>query len=173
MSGNPDLTEDRYLEIIDKKTAQLFADSCQIGGRLAGAPPEDTLRLKEFGLHLGLAFQIVDDLLDYTGDAATLGKPVLSDIREGRVTLPLIHALRLTAGEAREDLIRGYRERAADPKAADRILAAIAKTASLDYAYDRAASYIGQSKEILAAFPASEHRAALERIADLVLRRKK
>ena len=173
MSGNPDLAEDRYLEIIDMKTAQLFADSCLIGGRLAGASPEDALRLKEFGHNLGLAFQIIDDLLDYTGDAATLGKPVLSDIREGRVTLPLIHALRLATGEARADLIRGYRERAGDPKAAARILEAVAKTASLDYANDRAASYIAKAKEILAAFPATAHRESLVRIADLVLRRKK
>jgi len=173
MSGNPDLPEDLYLEIIDKKTAQLFADSCQIGGRLAGASSADAGRLKDFGLHLGLAFQIVDDLLDYTGDATTLGKPVLSDFREGRVTLPLIHSFRLTAGEAREDLIRGYRDRAVDPNAAAKILAAVAKTASLDYAFDRASSYVAKAKEILAAFPATEHRESLDRIADLVLRRKK
>ena len=173
MSGHPDLTEDLYLDIIDKKTAQLFADSCQIGGRLAGASPAEARRLKDFGLHLGMAFQIVDDLLDYAGDATTLGKPVLSDLREGRVTLPLIHTLCQTAGEAREDLIRGYRDRAADPNAATKILAAIAKTASLDYAFDRATAYIAKAKEILSAFPASEHRASLNRIADLVLRRKK
>jgi len=173
MSGNVDLAEDSYLEIIDKKTAQLFADSCQIGGRLAGASPADVRLLKDFGLQLGLAFQIVDDLLDYTGDATTLGKPVLSDFREGRVTLPLIHALRLTSGEAREDIIRGYRDRAVDPNAAAKILAAIAKTASLDYAFDRATSYVARAKEILAAFPATEHRESLDRIGDLVLRRKK
>ena len=173
VSGNPELSEDVYREIIDKKTAQLFADSCRIGARLASASPEDTRRLTEFGRLIGIAFQIVDDLLDYTGDAATLGKPVLSDIREGRVTLPLIHALRRTAGESREDLLRGYRERAADPKAAEKILAAVAKTASLDYAYAQAASCIGRAKELLAAFAPGEHREALVQIADLVLRRKK
>jgi octaprenyl-diphosphate synthase len=173
MSGHAELSEEIYLEIINKKTAQLFANSCQIGGRLAGASAEETRRLKEFGLNLGLAFQIVDDLLDYSGDPATLGKPVLSDIREGRVTLPLIHALRKTKGEAREELVRGIRDRAADRNAAAKILEAIAATASLDHARGRAAAYIARAKKVLDAFPASEHRASLDEISDLVLRRKK
>ncbi len=173
VSGNPELSEDRYLEIINKKTAELFADSCRIGGHLAGAPPADIARLKDFGLRLGLAFQIVDDLLDYTGDTATLGKPVLSDFREGRITLPLIHALRRTSGHVRDKLIGAIRDRNTGPGTAAKILAAITATDSLDYAAGRAAAYIGEAKEILDGFPAGEHRDSLSRIADIILRRKK
>jgi octaprenyl-diphosphate synthase len=173
VSGNPELSEDLYLDIIDKKTAQLFADSCRIGGHLAGAAPADIARLKDFGLRLGLAFQIVDDLLDYTGDTSILGKPVLSDFREGRITLPLIHALRRTSGDIRDELIGAVRDRNTGPSTAAKILAAIAATASLDYAASRAAAYIREAKEILAGFPAGEHRDSLGRIADMILQRKK
>lgn len=172
MSGDPGLTEERYLEILDKKTARLFSAACQIGGWLAGTAPRETQKLREFGRNLGLSFQIVDDLLDYTGDAATLGKPVLADLREGRVTLPLIHALRLAKGDARDEFLGLIKNRTADRKAVKRILGLIDSAGALDYSFNRAAAFAQKAKDVLAAFPASAPRESLVRMVDLVLRRK-
>ena len=86
-SRKPEIPEPVYLDILDKKTASLFAGACRIGGVLGGALPEAEEKLDRFGRNLGLRFQIVDDWLDYSGEAAALGKPVLSDVREGGITL--------------------------------------------------------------------------------------
>jgi octaprenyl-diphosphate synthase len=92
-AGNLKLTEAEYFEVITRKTAILMSAACQIGGILAGAPPDREEALAQMGLNLGITFQLVDDILDYTGDQKQLGKEVGADLREGRVTLPLIHAL--------------------------------------------------------------------------------
>jgi len=172
-SGNPDLTEDLYLEILDKKTAQLFSASCRIGGVLAGAAAEEEQRLREFGQNLGLAFQIVDDLLDLTGDEATLGKPVLSDFREGRITLPLIHALRRAKGNARDELLHLLKNRTTEKNAAKKILGHIASSGGLDYAFERAVAFSQKAKKALAAFPSSTYRESLNLMVDLILQRNK
>lgn len=91
--GNPETTQDDYLRVIECKTAVLFAAATRLGGVLAGASPAQAQALHDYGMHLGLAFQIADDLLDYTSDAATLGKNLGDDLAEGKATLPLIHAL--------------------------------------------------------------------------------
>ena len=173
ITGKPELSEDLYLEILDKKTAQLFSASCQIGGVLAGSLPEEEQRLCEFGRNLGLSFQIIDDLLDFTGDEATLGKPILSDFREGRITLPLIHALRRTKGQARVKLLHLIHNRKTEKNAGKKILAHIVSHGALDYAYQRAAAFSQKAKDILAAFPKSPHRESLNRMADMVLQRRK
>ena len=92
-AGNLKLTEAEYFEVITRKTAILMSAACQIGGILAGAPPAQEEALAQMGLNLGITFQLVDDILDYTGDQKQLGKEVGADLREGRITLPLIHAL--------------------------------------------------------------------------------
>jgi octaprenyl-diphosphate synthase len=173
ITGKPELSEDLYLEILDKKTAQLFSASCRIGGVLAGSLPEEEQRLYEFGRNLGLSFQIIDDLLDFTGDEATLGKPILSDFREGRITLPLIHALRRTKGQARVKLLHLIHNRKTEKNAGKKILAHIVSHGALDYAYQRAAAFSQKAKDILAAFPKSPHRESLNRMADMVLQRRK
>ncbi|MGD0826855.1 MAG: polyprenyl synthetase family protein [Desulfobaccales bacterium] len=92
-TGNLKITEAEYFEVITCKTAILMAAACRIGAILAGAPWAQEEALAQIGLHLGITFQLVDDLLDYTGDQGEIGKEVGADLREGRVTLPLIHAL--------------------------------------------------------------------------------
>src|SRR5207248_2171777 len=92
-NGDADITEDEHFDIIRRKTAYLFGGSAEIGGLLGKVSPERQQALREYGFNLGIAFQIVDDLLDFTGDADAVGKPVGSDLREGKVTLPLIHML--------------------------------------------------------------------------------
>jgi octaprenyl-diphosphate synthase len=172
LSGRVDVTEDLYLEVVSKKTASLFAASCRIGGVLAGIPAEDEERLAGFGADLGLAFQIVDDVLDFTADERTLGKPVLSDLREGRVTLPVIHALGRVRGEERADLQRLVASRGTDRAAKKKILRIVADTGGLEYAADRATGFARAAGDRLAAFPSSAPRAALERMTELVLVRK-
>src|SRR5688572_2162222 len=92
-NGVVDLTEDEHFDIIRRKTAYLFGGCAQIGGMLGKVSKEGEQALQEYGFNLGIAFQIVDDLLDYTGDTAALGKPIGADLREGKMTLPLIHLL--------------------------------------------------------------------------------
>ena len=108
-NGDVDITEDEHFDIIRRKTAYLFGGCAQIGGML-GERVDASRRtaLREYGFNLGIAFQLVDDLLDFTGDAAALGKPVGGDLREGKVTLPIIHLLRAAASGAGE-LIRERR----------------------------------------------------------------
>jgi len=168
-SGNTGLGEDQYWEILDKKTARLFSASCQIGGILAGVPSGDQDRLKEYGRNLGLSFQVIDDLLDFRGDEATLGKPVLSDLREGRITLPLIYALRRSNGDLRGELVRLIKESGSAP---GEILDRVAATGALDEAFEQAAACSQKAKDILAAFPESRPRDSLALMADLVLYRK-
>src|SRR5438128_5582148 len=93
-NGDADITEEEHFDIIRRKTAYLFGGCAQIGGMLGKVSAERQEALREYGFNLGIAFQLVDDLLDFTGDTAAVGKPIGSDLREGKVTLPLIHLLR-------------------------------------------------------------------------------
>src|SRR5438034_4293977 len=93
-NGDADITEEEHFDIIRRKTAYLFGGCAQIGGMLGKVTSEREEALREYGFNLGIAFQLVDDLLDFTGDTEAVGKPIGSDLREGKVTLPLIHLLR-------------------------------------------------------------------------------
>jgi octaprenyl-diphosphate synthase len=100
-TGDIDVTAEEYFEIIRRKTAHLFGGCAQIGGMLGGVTSEQAAALWDYGFNLGIAFQIVDDLLDYTADEDTLGKPIASDLREGKVTLPIITVLERGGAPAR------------------------------------------------------------------------
>ena len=104
-TGDVDITVDEHFDIIRRKTAHLFGGCAQIGGMLGATTPEQQAALWEYGFNLGIAFQVVDDLLDYTADERALGKPIGSDLREGKVTLPIIYLLE-RGGEAR-DIVDG------------------------------------------------------------------
>lgn len=173
MSGRTDIAEDRYLDILDKKTASLFSASCEIGGLLGKTSPDFTGRLREFGRNLGMSFQIIDDLLDYTGDASTLGKPVLSDLQEGRITLPLIYSLAATSGADRGELVRIIQNRPAEKASVKSVLAIVRSNGALDYAYGKAAAYSEKAKTLLSEFSPSDARTALTLLADFVLQRTK
>ncbi len=173
MSGKPDVTEALYLELLEKKTASLFSASCQIGSVLADPSPVLAEELKAFGRHLGLSFQIIDDLLDFTGDEATMGKPILSDLREGRITLPLIYTLNQASSEDRAELARIIQNRNREKDFVSKVLALVNANGALDYARAEAASYSRKAKDILGQFPRSDYREALALVADFVLQRKK
>jgi octaprenyl-diphosphate synthase len=170
-TGDVDITEDEHFEIIRRKTAFLFGGCAQIGGMLGGLTTECQTALREYGFNLGVAFQLVDDLLDYTADAAALGKPVGGDLREGKVTLPIIFLLR-AGGQDADRLIREVvAERAITPEQWRDILRLLREHRATDLAYDRAVEYANQAKTCLEIFPASRERDALMALPDYVLAR--
>jgi octaprenyl-diphosphate synthase len=173
VSGDPDLDETTYFAILEKKTAALFSAACRIGSLLGEATDEEADRLAAFGTDLGMAFQIIDDILDYTGQPDVLGKPVLSDLREGRITLPLIVTLRRLDKPAQESLRRLILDRDTDPEALARIQAIVAANGALKEASALAARYSESAKSRLAGLPASVESETLSRIGDFLVERTK
>jgi octaprenyl-diphosphate synthase len=170
-TGDVDISEEEHFEIIRRKTAFLFGGCAQIGGMLGGVAPERETALREYGFNLGIAFQLVDDLLDYTADATALGKPVGGDLREGKVTLPII--LLLGAGGADADsLIRTIvADRSVSPEQWREIMRLLREHGIAELAYKRAVEYANRAKGCLAAFPPSRERDALLSLTDYVLAR--
>ncbi|MBE02619.1 octaprenyl diphosphate synthase [Marinobacter lutaoensis] len=156
---NPDLTEAQYMTVIHNKTAMLFEAASHTGALLAGASPEQAAGLKDYGKHLGLAFQLVDDVLDYQGDAETMGKNVGDDLAEGKTTLPLIHAMAHGA-EAERRLIR-QAIRKGGLEALPEILEIVSRSGAIEYTMNRAREQAEQARQRLATLPDSEHKTAL------------
>jgi len=173
LAGDLRITEDSYRDIVENKTAVLLGACCRIGAILGLASPEEEEAVASYGLNLGLTFQIVDDLLDLAGDPAVLGKPVLTDLAEGRITLPLIRALQ-TGGRDGRERIKALVGRK-DISVAERkeLLDALAAGDALDYARARAAGYAERSLEAIDPFPESPTRETLIRLAVFGLTRKK
>ncbi len=172
MSGNLDISETDYLEIIQKKTASLFAASCHIGAILGKATEEEEALMSEYGNALGMSFQIIDDLLDYSGDHKVLGKPVLSDLSEGRVTIPLIYALN-QGNNNRDLLIKLFQKKESDPTAKHKILEIVRSNGALNYTYQMAESYCSQAQQLAAQLPDSLYSDSLHHIPEYVLYRNK
>lgn len=168
----PEIPEAVYLDILDKKTASLFAGACRIGGVLGGAPLEAEEKLERFGRSLGLCFQIVDDWLDYSGQADALGKPVLSDVREGRITLPLLLALARSDEKGRRALADLIRKCGSEGRGITRILEAVRRHGALEDTLRRAQAYAADAKAALEELPPSEERTALLTLTDLLMQRK-
>ncbi len=170
--GDVDTSEETYLRIISKKTAGFIAGCCEIGAMLAEASPSALAALTSYGLNLGLAFQIADDLLDYTGDPKVTGKPQCGDLREGKMTLPLILALRDSSAGERRDLLQILQE----PEAlTEGEIACVLEAITLHDGYARTAAvaraYVSTAQAALIALPASAYRAALSDLADYALTR--
>jgi octaprenyl-diphosphate synthase len=170
-NGDADITEDEHFDIIRRKTAYLFGGCAEIGGMLGKVGPEREQALREYGFSLGIAFQLVDDLLDVTGDAAALGKPIGGDLREGKMTLPLIHLLQQKE-EAGARIVREIiRSKTIDAAQWDELLLAMRKHRSIEYAYRRATEFAERARKPLYAFPPSPEREALLALPDYILTR--
>ena len=169
--GAVDLSEEEHFEIVRRKTAHLFAGCARIGGMLGPATREQQEALWEYGFNIGMAFQIVDDLLDFTGDEAALGKPVGGDLREGKLTLPIIHLLAHGDGQARTLVGSIVRARAASVEEWRQLRALLAQARSIDYAYSTALDFVERAKRALRLFPASGAREALLFLPDYVVSR--
>jgi octaprenyl-diphosphate synthase len=170
-NGVVDLTEEEHFDIMRRKTAYLFAGSAKIGAMLGPTTREQQEALWDYGLNIGMAFQIADDVLDFTGEEVVLGKPVGGDLREGKVTLPVIHLL--SRGEARADaLIRKVAtERTVSIEEWREIRGLLAQARSTEYARRIASDYIERAKKALYAFPPSDARDALMYLPDYVISR--
>lgn len=167
---NPDTDESAYMNVIERKTAVLFAAATQLAALLAGADAAVQTRMRDYGLHLGLAFQIADDVLDYTGDPAALGKNLGDDLAEGKATLPLIHAMG-QADEAVKQRLRAIIE-SGDASAMPEVLAAIEAGDSLKYSLGKATFHADTAKTALTDVPDSKWKQALIELADYsVIRR--
>jgi octaprenyl-diphosphate synthase len=166
------LDQETYLEIISAKTAELFAASAEAGAVSAGADDAQVAALRQYGFNLGLAFQLVDDALDYSGVAETLGKNAGDDFREGKATMPLLLAIARTGAKERafwERVIGRLDQTDADFRRAHEL---IVGTGALQAAIDLAADYAQEAKLALTAFPDSEWRRALDQLADFAVTRR-
>ena len=160
---NPDTDETAYLRVIERKTAILFAAATRLGALLAGADERTQDAMHAYGLNLGYAFQIADDVLDYASDAATLGKNLGDDLAEGKMTLPLIHAMRHAYHATRERL-RAIVEQG-DVDALPDVIAAINAHGSLAYSRARAEEFAALAEAALASLPDNDATAALRGLA--------
>ena len=168
-AGNADLTEEQYLDVITRKTAILFAAACYGAAALADEKETTRQALHEFGLNLGIAFQMIDDVLDYEGDPATMGKNVGDDLTEGKATLPLIHTLREGTDAERAMVRHAITEKSADQ--IEQILTAVKRCGSLRYTRIQAQRYHDLALSQLAQIPASNARTAMEKLTDLSINR--
>ena len=161
--GNPDTDEAAYLKVIERKTAVLFAAAGRVGALLGGAPARLENALADYGLALGQAFQIADDVLDYVADSDALGKNIGDDLAEGKPTLPLIHALRHAPADTARELRRVIET--GGLSSLDSVLAAIHASGAIDYARARARAFSERALHALQVLPDSPARAALMVIA--------
>jgi octaprenyl-diphosphate synthase len=166
---NLDLTEEQYFDVTIRKTATLMSAACQIGAILAGVFEAQEEALTQFGLNLGITFQVVDDILDFTADERELGKPVINDLKEGRITLPVIHAL-AQANEADHRRLKDLAQEVS-PENASEILDLLNKNGSLDYAREQARHYTLKAQENLQLFPESLEKSYFWAITEELLRR--
>jgi octaprenyl-diphosphate synthase len=172
MKGKIDLSETEYNEIIRRKTAALIQGACRSGALIAGASEEEESALSRYGLSLGIAFQMADDLLDYTSDTRVLGKAVGTDLREGKLTLPLIYSLKRADSSDRawmEEIITGL-EFSNDDFV--RLIRLLERYGGLAYTERMASEHVAKAKESISRFQPSETRSILMDVADYAMARK-
>ncbi len=164
-------SEERYLDVVRGKTAALFAAACEVGAVVAARPPGEATALRDYGTHLGIAFQLVDDALDYAADQAVLGKTVGDDFREGKITLPVLAAY--AAGDATERAFWQRTIEASEQTEADldHALALMERCGAIRTTLDRAVQFAARAKADLTPFPDSAVRQALMGVADYTVSR--
>ncbi len=168
--NDPDITEESYMRVIYSKTARLFEAAAQASGILAGATDEQEKALQEYGRYLGTAFQLIDDLLDYSADGKTLGKNTGDDLNEGKPTLPLLHAMR-NGNSEQCAMIRKAIEEGNGRHLLEPVLAAMQQCGSLEYTRQRAEQEADKAISALQALPPTPFREALEGLAHIAVQR--
>jgi octaprenyl-diphosphate synthase len=166
---DPEVTEARYMQVIDFKTAKLFEASCRLAGIVTGQNKNTIANLGRFGAEVGSAFQLIDDVLDYAGESAALGKNVGDDLREGKPTLPLIHAMqhadRQVQNQIREAIANGGTQDVSS------IMESIEQTGSLDYTRNKALALAGSAKNRLEGLGENSYSMALQLLCDVAVHR--
>jgi octaprenyl-diphosphate synthase len=169
--GRIEVTEEDALRLATYKTACLFSGCARLGAVLGGLEGAEEEALADYGRYAGLAFQLVDDLLDFTASEEQLGKPVLSDLKEGKVTLPLIYAMENGHRHARELVARVLEEKEFDSVRPETIVALVQESGALDRARNLAHEYAGRAKACLNGHGDSEYARALRTLPDFILER--
>ena len=164
-------SEQRYLDVVHGKTAALFAAACQVGAVVAERPLDEEQALSDYGTNLGMAFQLVDDALDYAADEMTLGKTVGDDFREGKITLPVLAAYQAGDAQAREFWVRTIEASNQTDADLDRAMALMEGSGAIRTTLAHAARYANSAKAALMAFPESPARRALADVADYTVSR--
>jgi octaprenyl-diphosphate synthase len=170
-NGVVDLSEEEHFDIVRRKTAFLFAGSAKIGAMLGPSTRDQQDALWDYGLNIGMAFQVIDDLLDFTGEELTLGKPVGGDLREGKMTLPVIHLYSRGDAATQAFLRRVLDARHVTLEEWQRIRTLLAQARSIEYARSAAFEFVERAKKALNAFPPSDARDALLYLPDYVVSR--
>jgi octaprenyl-diphosphate synthase len=169
--GKIDVTEADYMELVDRKTASLFSACSRLGALVGGATEEEEARLAEYAWNLGMAFQLVDDILDFTARESILGKPVGNDLREGKVTLPLIYALAEAKPSERDLVATVLREGGYQSVPLPGILTLISRYRGIERARARAQAFTAKARSIISGFDESPYQRALYTVTDLVTER--
>lgn len=172
-SKNPSLDRGKYMEIIIGKTARLIECACRCGAALAGATPEQEDAAGDYGLNLGIAFQLVDDALDYASPTSETGKPEGGDLKEGKVTLPLILLMEESDGAGSETLLEGLKDCSLTQEQCEMILSQVREGRYSEKTRSEAADYVEKAKACLEGFPPGEEITVLKQAADFVLTRTK
>jgi octaprenyl-diphosphate synthase len=170
--SNPNSTEELYLQVIKNKTAILFEAAAMSGAMLSGADENKVNALAEYGLQLGLAFQLIDDALDYMGDAQELGKNVGDDLAEGKSTLPLIYTMANGTAADRDLIQQSLRAESLAPQQLQEVIALVKSSGALDYTKELAGTKTAAAVKALEVLPASEYKTALQELVEFSLNRK-
>jgi octaprenyl-diphosphate synthase len=163
--------ESEYYEIITNKTAVLFSAACEVGAILGNADMKTRQALRDFGHHFGVAFQLTDDVLDYTSKDAVLGKHVGTDLEEGKVTLPLIHAMKYASDKEKARIKRIIEKRKPTVKDFEGVKNLIRQYGGTDYTLKTAGNHTAKAKELVGSLPPSPYREAFLTLTDYMLKR--
>jgi len=170
---NPDITGEQYIDVVKCKTAILLSAACQAGAILGGATAGHEAAMREFGMELGIAFQMVDDSLDYSACEEQFGKSIGHDLEEGKITLPLIHTLKQCTDEERRQIADVVKKELIDKDDFKTVFALVGKYGGIDHTLAMARSYSERSKKCLDIFEDSPYKAALLELADFIVTRAK
>jgi octaprenyl-diphosphate synthase len=166
--GKIDISEADYMELVDRKTASLFSACSRLGAIVGGGDEVSERRMGEFAWNLGMAFQLVDDILDFTSSEKMLGKPVGNDLREGKVTLPLIHALSQATGEERKLVETVLADGNYEQVPFLKILHLIRRYRGIEVAMEKAQAFTDKARFLMSEFPESRYQRALLAVTGLV-----
>ncbi|MFP5245512.1 MAG: polyprenyl synthetase family protein [Thermoanaerobaculia bacterium] len=172
-NGRADLTVDDYFDIVGRKTAALFGATCRIPAYLVDLPESSAVALSNYGYNLGVCFQLIDDLLDFTSSTEVLGKPALSDLKEGKLTLPLLLAMPRATPRERELVARVVERKSFDGVDPNEIVAIVQRYDTAEQTREIAREYADRARTALAVFPPSPAKETLEMALDFVMEREK
>ncbi|MHC1703329.1 MAG: polyprenyl synthetase family protein [Tenuifilaceae bacterium] len=171
-SRKMDIDEETYYEIIQKKTASLIASCAANGACSVKSSPEAVQQMKDFGINMGMAFQIRDDLFDYQ-PKGVIGKPTGNDIKEKKLTLPLIYSLTKVSKSEQKEVLKWVRDSKKNGKSVDKVVNFVRSNGGIEYTTTKMLEYRDKAKQILSVYPESDYRLSLEMLTDYVVNRSK